>query len=273
MILGFVVAVQNPDDLVQMPIKFDSIWHFAVALLVPFLVLFYMVNMRTPKVATRGSVGRVVGVVGRMGSGKSYLAVRMVYKTLMAGGEVASNFTLDFAPGELPESASWYYFSGWEAFGVLRGTFACRSCDWVGRRIGHRCPDCGGKLWCVRPLLVVVDEVHLLAPSTAAMRLPMEARQAISNARKYGLEFWWISQHERRVNPAVRELTSVMYVCNSTRGGKNFRVTEFEPENARKVGMHLAKMRFRMDTSIADRYDTLESVEIDDHLSSRPSKK
>ena len=45
-----------------------------------------------------GGTGKVVGIVGRMGSGKSYFAVRMAYKRMMAGANVRTNFTMKLDP-------------------------------------------------------------------------------------------------------------------------------------------------------------------------------
>jgi hypothetical protein len=94
----------------------------------------------------------------------------------------------------------------------------------------------------------------------------MVARWKLAQARKFRLDVYWISQHENRVNSVLRDLTSMIYVCQAYMGGKYFVAHGFEPECVRKKGEHLDRLTYKRDDTIANLYDTLEILEADDHL-------
>lgn len=177
--------------------------------------------------------GKVVGVVGRMGSGKSYFAVRMAYTRIKAGATVVTNFTMNLPP-ELADR--WRRFDGWESMLDLE--------------------DC----------VVIIDEAHLWAPSSEHRNFPMIARWKMAQARKFGLDVYWISQHEDRVNRTLRDLTNMIYVCQSYFDGKYFSAKGYEPEKLRRKDQHIDRRGYRFDLAIASLYDTLEILELDDHV-------
>ncbi len=185
--------------------------------------------------------GRVTGVVGRMGSGKSLYAVRRVIRHLRKGNPVATNFTLRNVPAEWSERA--IRFTGWDDLLHLEGTTA-------------------------RPLLVVVDEAQGLAPSHKAIALPNHARWKLAQGRKFRLDFLWISQHEDRVNRVIRDLTTDVVLCQAWFGGLVMTCTTFEPEYVRKKGKHLARSYLWVGRAVkwGKYYDTLEILEYDAHL-------
>jgi hypothetical protein len=243
----------------------------ALCLGVGFFVVWY--SARQQKKAgrgRRGGSGQVVGIVGRMGSGKSYMAVRMAYRRLSNGANVCTNFTLkltnhtedgrclDGVPyirDELDEdgkvvarwkdthwcpcktvTGQWRQFSGWEDFATLENA------------------------------VVIIDEAHLYAPSNKTMVFPTVARFKMSQARKFRLDVYWISQHENRVNSILRDLTNIVYVCRSWAGGQWFSAVGYEPENMRRKNQHLDRQGYKLDLRIANLYDTLQILDVDEHL-------
>lgn len=179
------------------------------------------------------TTGKVVGIVGPMGSGKSYAAVRMALDRLQRGVNVYSNFHLDV--DGLDCKGTWHPFLGWE------------------------------QLADIRDAVVIVDEAHLYAPSHQHVNFPMLARWALAHGRKHGLDLYWISQHEDRVNKTLRALTNYVGVCESYFSGRFFLVTYYAPEDLRKAKKHMFRRFYRMDTKIADRYDTTATIEVDDY--------
>lgn len=192
--------------------------------------------------------GMVVGVVGRMGSGKSMFAVRMAYKRLMAGANVASNFSMTFdhlcaVKGCEHEdkdtcvsarlASRWRRFVGWEQIVELE--------------------DC----------VVIVDEAHLYAPSNKGASFPDDARWKLSMARKYRIDLYWITQHEARVNSVLKDLTNMMFVCNSWFGAAVFTAKGYEPENMRRKDKHIQRVIYRFNAKVAKLYNTLEILEAD----------
>lgn len=201
--------------------------------------------------------GRCIGVVGRMGSGKSYMAVRMAYKRLRAGDDVWSNFSMHLAHsdacarddrGELvcrkpvPKVAGKVHrFTGWDEFAEIDNA------------------------------VVIVDEAHLLAPSSQHLHFPNVARWKLSQSRKFGLDVYWVSQHEDRVNRTLRDLTNLIYVCHSYFDGLWFTARGYEPENLRKKdrkgkNLHIDWQFYSFRRKIAQLYDTLEVLDADEHL-------
>ena len=183
--------------------------------------------------------GKVVGIVGRMGSGKSYLAVRLAQERLRRGIDVHSNFTMKPKP---EWGGVWYPFTGWGQFADISDA------------------------------VVIIDEAHLYAPSYKHQQFPDVARQALAFARKRGLDVYWISQNEDRVNRTLRDLTNFIGVCSRGFRGR-FIVRWYLPEEVRRKGEHYDKLSYRYDESIGALYDTTEIVDFDDHLVAAVKKK
>lgn len=193
--------------------------------------------------------GSVVGIVGRMGSGKSYFAVRMAYNLLKTGGaDVASNFTmrLDQA-GVKGEHTLLCGEDVWDQIATLQGKL-----NEDGRTR--------------RPLVVIIDEAHNVAPASQSFKFPVAARWKLSMGRKFGIAVVWISQHEDRVNKTIRDLTNAIYVCNAWFDHLAFSAKGYEPEKMRRKDQHIDRKFYFFKSRIAAMYDTLEVLEIDDHL-------
>jgi hypothetical protein len=206
-----------------------------VAVMVLCFILSKIGGRRERRQAVTGGCGRVVGVVGRMGSGKSYMAVRMAYRRLQAGANVATNFTMKL-DGDPTITGHWIQWNGWEDFAELEN--------------------------CV----VIIDEAQLYAPSNKVLNFPTVARWKLAQARKFRLDVYWVSQHENRVNSVLRDLTHMIYVCQAWMGGKVFVAYGYEPENIRRKGSHIDRLTYRFELKIGELYDTLQIIDADSHL-------
>jgi len=255
-------------------LPWGHVWLLFLAL--PLLLVLVVANRRmNAQTAPKGGSGKVVGIVGRMGSGKSYMAVRMAYRKLKRGANVVTNFTMNLDGREL--------VNGYAAQG--------RKNKWIARELTCQTAFFGGDPFPVGRVkvlrgmtgewrmfrgwdqfaelenaVVIIDEAHLYAPSNKSMVFPDVARFKMSQARKFLLDVYWITQHENRVNSILKDLTNMMYVCRSFLTGALFAVKGYEPEHMRKKGKHLERQAYRMNTHIAGLYNTLEILAADDHL-------
>lgn len=232
-----------------------------------FLGIVAFFTLRTKENVSRTLGGKVIGITGRMGSGKTYMSVMLAYQHLMAGHDVRTNFTMKLEPrfyepristtgvwtdeGKraaehgyiaqwqhcLPRvSVPWEYFTGWDQFADLSN--------------------------CV----VTIDEAQLYAPSYKPLAFPLIARWKLAMARKFHLDVYWISQHEDRVNSTLKHLTNIIYVCNAWLGGGYFSAKGYEPEYVRRKGKHIARKSHKFKLENAQLYDTLEILTPDEHL-------
>lgn len=62
-----------------------------------------------------------------------------------------------------------------------------------------------------RGIVMLIDEINMWAPSRKWAEIPMEVLYQWSHNRKHGLEIWWSSQREARVDKALREVTQLAY--------------------------------------------------------------
>lgn len=115
--------------------------------------------------------------------------------------------------------------------------------------------------------VVIVDEAHLYAPSNKGISFPDIARWKMSMARKFGLDIYWLTQHERRVNSVVKDLTNMIFVCSSWADGILFIAKCYEPEHIRRPKKHMQRVFYRLNRTVAGLYDTLEIIDSDgDHV-------
>lgn len=232
-----------------------------------FLSIVAFFTLRAGEKIAHNLGGKVVGITGRMGSGKTYMAVLIAHQHLMAGHDVRTNFTMKLAQrfyeprisstgvwtdhgkraaehGDIAYwwdciprvSVPWQYFTGWDQFADLSN--------------------------CV----VTIDEAQLYAPSYKPLAFPLIARWKLAMARKFHLDVYWISQHEDRVNSTLKHLTNIIYVCNAWLGAAYFSAKGYEPEYVRRKGKHIARKSYKFNLANAQLYDTLEILTPDEHL-------
>jgi len=210
------------------------------AFLVLFGVVMVGVGIATRRASSREAVTPgLYGVVGRMGSGKTLLAVSRALEAVEAGRPVYANFQLSGA--NLVES--------WED--VLRvphrrsspGARAC--CDGSGEHSD------GGSL-------VIVDEAQLWWPSTA-WQAPAEVRAWLAQLRKLGVTMFWTSQHISHPGKRLVQLSFGVWTCNRLRQVHEYRL--YAPGDVgRRGAVSLATMRVRRTDRLMAAYDTWETV-------------
>lgn len=239
-----------------------------------FLLIIGILTMpKTDRVSSKIG-GKVVGIAGRMGSGKTYMAVMIAYSHVLFGHDVRTNFTMD-----LEEK---YYEPRLSRTGVLTG-IARKTIEQARKRKQtpsgmpwwHCLPRCS-KPWAyftgweqfaeLDNAVVVIDEAQLYAPSYKPLAFPLIARWKLAMARKFKLDVYWVSQHEDRVNSTLKHLTNIIYVCNAWFGSKYFSAKGYEPEYVRKAKRHIARRGYRFKLDNAKLYDTLEIITPDEHL-------
>lgn len=228
-----------------MTVQYQEIILIACAVIIGATLLFvgfglFLVRRKDRRQDAETS-GRVIGIIGKMGAGKTMHAVRMAVRRLEAGVDVASNFTLDL--GVIGSKGRWAPITSL------------------------------GDLEHIRNAVVIIDEAHLLAPSSHSKNFPMQARQALAFARKNGLDLFWISQHEERVNRTLRDLTTEYHFCTKGYKKGTFKVEVWEPEKFRKASATPdRRMLFKFDAKVAAAYDTTQVIQLDDHLAAVDQK-
>ena len=186
--------------------------------------------------------GKVLGIVGKMGSGKSYMATRIAYKRMLNGAKIVTNFTMHLeCPGGKHRrfrcpcklAPQWQKFNDW--------------------------PD----LLPLTNAVVIIDEADLFAPSNDFNAITDEVRWKMKMARKHKLDIYWISQHENRMNRILREyLTNEIAICRSFFGGKYFSAKFYDPSTIRKGSSeHTMRIGYFLNKRIANLYNTLETIQ------------
>lgn len=135
----------------------------------------------------------MVFLVGRPGSGKTLLAVKMAIERMRQGVPVYANFPL------------WDIKTGRRA-GIVRSWDHLRDlCTLVDEDHG------------VRNFLCVVDEGNVWATSRKAFDVPTWLLSFWAQRRHYGLELIITAQHENRVDVVLRETVDLIGVCERVR--------------------------------------------------------
>lgn len=206
--------------------------------------------------------GRVVGIVGRKGHGKTLFAVHELLRSLGVKQRchkcsremgrrvthpvhIASNLTID-----VPEKHRdlFHRIDGWDDIvGVVRG-------DDGQDRYVFLLPHC---------TLIMLDEAHLFAPAKQGEQLPEAVRWYLSMLRHDVQELIWVTQHESRVSLGLRLQTDELGLC---RKGllRQMSVRFFEPENFRKMGARPDwTFRYRVTKKLAAAYDTYAMLQPD----------
>lgn len=221
-----------------------------------YLLVFVALLALNRRAGVDRTRGRVVGIVGRMGSGKSYFAVRMAYRRMRAGATIYTNFSMRLEP---------------------RHAKPCRErCIRKGRcKCARRCPCQMASRWhrfegweqfaTITDAVVIVDEVDLYAPSHDPRAIPDYVRWKLKMARKHRIDLYWIAQHESRVARLLRDvLTNEIRVCQSWFGGLYFSAKTWDPSNVRRRRKHTGRGGYWFRKHIANLYDTLETIRGDE---------
>lgn len=171
----------------------------------------------------RFASGRISGVVGRMGTGKSLFVVSRVLlpvaKQLASRRglycshtgrqvrQIVTNFSLELpykgVPVRVLDPSTMPIFDE-----LLLTDCECGSVE----RGKHR-----NECYVVRDALVVLDEVHMYIPG-GKLKLDPAAAYFMSMARKLNCEVWWVTQSTLKLHKRVRDDTQEIW-CVGRRGG------------------------------------------------------
>lgn len=172
----------------------------------------------------------IEGLIGRPGSGKSYELTRRVLEAADRDRLVFTNYGVSHP-------------------NVFRFT-----------------PD---QLLDLPPGLIVIDEAHLWFPARMSLKLPMSWLAGMSQTRKKGWDLIWAAQHESRIDRAVRDVTSWMWLCSSwfSHNGHPvvFAASSWEPEFFRRPDKRFTRKVSFFSQRVADAYNTLETLTQADH--------
>lgn len=207
----------------------------------------------------RVRAGRVTGVVGRKGHGKTLFATHEMLRTIgtrqfcakcsdeqgrkvFHRATIASNGTLKVPAGK-------------EAYYVHLDSF-----DDIATVGADGKPE----VHLPHMTFVVIDEAHLRGwfPAQAGTMLPAIVQWYLSQCRKPVHEVMWVTQHETRCSAGLKVLTDEMGLC--TKGSfKAMKVRFWEPENFRRMaGPKPLKpdwtFRYRVTRRVAAAYNTYE---------------
>jgi len=116
--------------------------------------------------------------------------------------------------------------------------------------------------------LVVIDEAHLFLPS-AKMKVAQKAAWVTSMARKLNIELWWITQNEMKVHKRLRDDTQLIWRVGRaaslwtliTGPSKWFAARAYEPENLRRLASTPVDRRhYRLSKAAIAAYNSFELI-------------
>lgn len=172
----------------------------------------------------------IEGIIGRPGAGKSYWMTKKALETADRDRLVFTNWGV--------KHPNCYMFT----------------------------PD---QLLDLPPGLVMIDEAHLWFPARMSLKLPMSWLGGMSQTRKKGWDLVWAAQHESRVDRAIRDVTSWMWLCSAWFSYNDhpvvFAQTSWEPEFFRRPDRRQTRRIHLFSNRVARAYDTFETLGQADH--------
>lgn len=177
----------------------------------------------TPPLQIRSDIwGRCELVIGRLGAGKTTWASLRAKRLAQRSGKFAPGmfdaygrpeaYPEDTLPSERHDRALATTGTGWPEPWISVGSWA--------------------DLFALRDTVVVLDEVHLLAPSTRGLLGPDEERRLISwlsKCRKRGVCVIGTTQAWTRVATHYRQLVGTVWLCEPVRPGRLHQATAHYP--------------------------------------------
>ncbi|MDZ4233374.1 MAG: zonular occludens toxin domain-containing protein [Dietzia sp.] len=199
----------------------------------------YLLMMRLFKWSARLALGgklleegKVRGVIGLMGHGKSTLAALHIVRPWLARGRtIVANFGIE--PDAQGLSGTVVFLTSATFLEDLLeigtdGTFVSTlcSCSKNGGCVDHPdhpvptgCARCKKWLRCpCNGVKVVIDEAQVFIPANNSKSLPIELKSWITLMRKNHIELTWLAQSHKDVHAMLRRMTSEMWKCNKDFG-------------------------------------------------------
>jgi len=260
-------------------------WYFVGGIVV--LIALLAAGSALTSRGYRFASGRISGVVGVMGSGKSLFAVTKIIlpaarsmskkhglwcgHTSRRVERIITNFEM-----ELPyPDVEVVYLDGSRVFDHLMEIAALHA-EWNDRK----------QIWEPKlNALVIIDEAHLFMPS-AKLKLAQKAAYVFSMARKMNAEMWWITQSEMKIHKRLRDDTSLIWRVGRsasiwtllTGPSKWFTARAYEPELIGRANATMTdQRRYRLTKQAIRCYNSFELIVPDaetdvslDELSTRP---
>ena len=119
------------------------------------------------------------------------------------------------------------------------------------------------------PGLIVIDEAHLWFPARMSLKLPMSWLAGMSQTRKKGWDLLMAAQHESRLDRAVRDVCSWMWLCSAwfSHNGHPvmFTASSWEPEFFRREQKRFTRKVSFFSRRVAESYNTFESLAQAEH--------
>lgn len=120
------------------------------------------------------------------------------------------------------------------------------------------------------PGLIVIDEAHLWFSSRASLRLPASWLQTVSQTRKRGWDLMLTTQHESRLDRALRDISDWMWLCRAygfpwSPGPKLFKATAYEAEFFRRPDKANVTTWRGFNPAVASAYDTHGQISFAEH--------
>lgn len=196
----------------------------------------------------------IYGIVGYPGSAKTYYASWLALQDIKKGVKVYAN----------------YWIEGAELFHDLEKVLmkVYMQVKWE-RKVWL---DAGNPRWKFKPtpVTIVIDEINLVCPSRYWYTFNIQLIYFFCQSRKMGLNFYWTSQHQNRVEKVVREITNYIIVCRFFLGEKipiriarTFDSTAVDIDGPKKS---LNTKLFKINEKIYKLYDTYDMIAIPDKL-------
>jgi hypothetical protein len=238
----------------------QAAWYFCggVVVLIGLLSLGSALTSRGYRFAS----GRISGVVGKMGSGKSLFVVTKVILPaartmqkkhgLVCGHtgrrvrRLITNFSI-----ELPYDVEVIHLDGSRIWDHLV-------------ELAH---ELGGDSLRL-DALVIIDEAHLFMPSDK-MKMATKARWITSMARKMNAEIWWITQNEMKIHKRLRDDTQLIWRVGRSASlwtiiagpSKWFTARAYEPERLNRLNAQPEdQRRYRLSKTAIKAYDSFELI-------------
>lgn len=166
---------------------------------------------------------------GLPGSGKTYLLAKIGTEQIAKGRKVFSNFKL---------KGSTYFNDIFEIINIRKG-------------------------------VILIDEINLSFPSRIWDKLPPQFLYFWSQTRKMELDIYFTSQHPDRVDKVPKEISNWAWWVSKMPFGFHF-ARKYLPEHINKAKRkNYQFMFFRRKKNIMDSYNTMELIELPEHLLSK----
>lgn len=198
--------------------------------------------------------GRVTGIIGRKGHGKSMFMVHEALRTL----------------GEKQLCAKCTDEQGRKVFHPRRvaANFDLRAPEARHQQYVHRIRSFDDLYDLPHMTLCFIDEIGIWFPAAnGAPPLPESVRHMLGQCRKYVLEIVWCTQREDRVTLGVRAQTDEIGICRKG-AFRQMSVRFFEPEDVQQGRPKnnikpLWTYRYRVNRKLGRAYNTYEFIALD----------